>query len=202
MVRPREPTARAESGTAGQIARRKTSRWFDRSVKKRWRLLRTVDTKRRNAASRSNWTTTDRRQCDSSGDLHRARLQRPRGTRWCLAAVVIGIDVPAKQLSLCQCMSADENLQRKGSLGVLGHVAQVVGSYQTCVRYSGSMIATADDVTCLMQSASALHPGQTIPVDRDDLRELCEEVLAQRQLLERMGTDLRTVAARGQRPTP
>jgi hypothetical protein len=42
-------------------------------------------------------------------------------------------------------------------------------------------------------------PGQSMPVRREQLIELREEVLAARQLLERLGTDLRTVAARAPR---
>ena len=51
-----------------------------------------------------------------------------------------------------------------------------------------------------MRSAAMLQPGQTYPVGRDDLIELCNELLSARQLLQRLGTDLRTVAARGARP--
>jgi hypothetical protein len=39
-----------------------------------------------------------------------------------------------------------------------------------------------------------LTPGQSMPVTRDVLFELCGEVLEARQLLARLGADLRTVA--------
>jgi hypothetical protein len=41
-----------------------------------------------------------------------------------------------------------------------------------------------------------LSRGHTQPVDRDTLVEVCAELLEARQLLARLGTDLRTVAAK------
>jgi len=56
------------------------------------------------------------------------------------------------------------------------------------------------DIIALQRSAAMLRPGQTMPVERDELLELCEEIVSSRQLLARLGADLRTVAARGKRP--
>jgi hypothetical protein len=56
-------------------------------------------------------------------------------------------------------------------------------------------VATAQ-VVALQRSAAMLPPGQSLPVARDELFELCRELLEARQLLARLGTDLRTVAAR------
>ncbi len=53
------------------------------------------------------------------------------------------------------------------------------------------------DLVALQRSAAMMRPGQTMPVDRAQLMELCEEVVASRQLLARLGADLRTVAANG-----
>ncbi len=55
------------------------------------------------------------------------------------------------------------------------------------------------DIIALQRSAAMLRPGQTMPVERDELLELCEEIVSSRQLLARLGADLRTVAAKGKR---
>ena len=52
------------------------------------------------------------------------------------------------------------------------------------------------DIVALQRSAAMLRPGQTMPIAREELIELCEEVVSSRQLLARLGADLRTVAAR------
>ena len=44
-----------------------------------------------------------------------------------------------------------------------------------------------------------LTPGRSMPVERDGLYELCGEVLEARQLLARLGTDLKAVAAKAPR---
>jgi hypothetical protein len=59
-------------------------------------------------------------------------------------------------------------------------------------------VPTAELVS-LQRSAAMLRPGQTQPVDRDTLYELTAELIASRELLARLGTDLRTVAERGRR---
>jgi hypothetical protein len=46
-----------------------------------------------------------------------------------------------------------------------------------------------------------LSPGQSYPMDREELIALVAEVLEARQLLERLGGDLRAVAAKARRPT-
>jgi len=51
----------------------------------------------------------------------------------------------------------------------------------------------------IQRSAAMLSSGQSQPIDRDVLWELCSELIESRQLLVRLGTDLRSVAARGTR---
>ena len=63
------------------------------------------------------------------------------------------------------------------------------------------MISTAE-MTALQRSAAMLGSGQSMPVDRDQLLELCEEIIHSRQLLQQLGTDLRAVAAHAPRSTP
>lgn len=48
----------------------------------------------------------------------------------------------------------------------------------------------------LQRSAAMLAPGAAMAVDRDLLYDLCTEVIESRQLLARLGADLRAVAAR------
>lgn len=55
-------------------------------------------------------------------------------------------------------------------------------------------------LTALRRSAVMINPGGSIPVARDELVALCDELLANRQLLARLGTDLRAVAAYAPRP--
>jgi hypothetical protein len=65
--------------------------------------------------------------------------------------------------------------------------------------YRGLVVDSAQ-ITALQRSAAMLTRGQKLPVDRDELMALCEEVLESRQLLQRLGADLRSVAARAPRP--
>ena len=51
-------------------------------------------------------------------------------------------------------------------------------------------------LVALQRSAAMLTSGQSIPVGRDELLELCEELIDARQLLTRLGADLRAVATR------
>lgn len=46
-----------------------------------------------------------------------------------------------------------------------------------------------------------LSPGQTMPVEREMLLALCSELIDARQLLGRLGDDLREVASRSRHPT-
>jgi hypothetical protein len=71
---------------------------------------------------------------------------------------------------------------------------------RTLVRYSGG--CAADRRAC-RDSALGCHApeSQTYAVPRDELMELIAEVIEARQLLERLGGDLRAVAARARRST-
>jgi hypothetical protein len=63
-----------------------------------------------------------------------------------------------------------------------------------------AMIGTAELIS-LHRSAAMQHRGQKVPVDRDELCELCEELIQLRGLLQRFGADLRNIAAHAPRPT-
>lgn len=52
----------------------------------------------------------------------------------------------------------------------------------------------------MQRSAAMLSNGQTVPVEGKVLYAMCSELLEQRQLLERLGTDLRSVARRAPHP--
>jgi len=52
------------------------------------------------------------------------------------------------------------------------------------------------DLVTLQRSAAMLAPGQTLPVDRDELLDMCGELIETRRLLARLGGDLKTVARR------
>jgi hypothetical protein len=56
------------------------------------------------------------------------------------------------------------------------------------------------EIVAISRSAAMLSPGQSLPVEREQLISLCEEVLECRRLLARLGSDLRTVAGHGRRP--
>ena len=62
------------------------------------------------------------------------------------------------------------------------------------------MIPTAE-LVAIQRSAAMLREDQTYGLPREVLIELVDEVLEARQLLERLGGDLRAVAARARRPT-
>ena len=61
----------------------------------------------------------------------------------------------------------------------------------------GVVPVPTSDLVALRCSDAMLRPGQTQPVDRDTLYELTAELVAARELLARLGADLRTVAQRG-----
>ncbi len=52
------------------------------------------------------------------------------------------------------------------------------------------------DLVSLQRSAAMLSTGQKMPVDRDELLDMCGELIETRRLLARLGTDLRTVVVR------
>jgi len=52
------------------------------------------------------------------------------------------------------------------------------------------------DLVILQRSAAMLTTGQTLPVDRDELLDMCSELIETRRLLARLGTDLRTVVVK------
>jgi hypothetical protein len=56
-------------------------------------------------------------------------------------------------------------------------------------------VGTADLVS-LHRSAAMAAFGQSLPVNREVLMSICDELLEVRSLLERMGTDLRAIAAK------
>lgn len=56
------------------------------------------------------------------------------------------------------------------------------------------------ELVALQRSAAMLVPGTALPVDRDQLYLLCSELIEARQLLTRLGSDLRSVANRSRRP--
>lgn len=62
------------------------------------------------------------------------------------------------------------------------------------------MAMVTADLVALQRSAAMAPPGQRVPVDRDHLVALCSELIEARQLLARLGSDLREVAARSRRP--
>lgn len=52
------------------------------------------------------------------------------------------------------------------------------------------------DLIATQRSAAMAPPNTDIKIRRDDLIEIIEEILDQRRLLERVGTDLKTIARR------
>jgi hypothetical protein len=62
------------------------------------------------------------------------------------------------------------------------------------------VIDDSSELTILMRSAAMLRPGQTMPVDRDRLYAMCDELLSLRELVKRVGADLREIAAHAPRP--
>jgi hypothetical protein len=61
------------------------------------------------------------------------------------------------------------------------------------------MMNTAD-LIATQRSAAMAPPNTDIRVPRDDLIEIIEELLDQRRLLQRVGTDLKTIARRAPLP--
>lgn len=61
------------------------------------------------------------------------------------------------------------------------------------------MIGTAE-LTALHRSAAMQHRGHKVPVDRDQLCELCDELLQLRVLLQRFAGDMRTIPGHRARP--
>jgi hypothetical protein len=59
---------------------------------------------------------------------------------------------------------------------------------------------TDSDLVSMQRSAAMGQPGSKIPIDRDLLIEIVEEVLAKRALLARFGADLKTVANHAPKP--
>lgn len=59
------------------------------------------------------------------------------------------------------------------------------------------MTVDRSELVALQRSAAMVQPGCSLPVERDVLFALCSEVLEARELLTRLGTDLRAVARRG-----
>jgi hypothetical protein len=55
------------------------------------------------------------------------------------------------------------------------------------------------ELVALQRSAAMLSRGQTQPVDAGLLEAICGELIEARQLLERLGGDLRAVAAKSRR---
>jgi hypothetical protein len=53
------------------------------------------------------------------------------------------------------------------------------------------------ELISLQRSAAMAAPGSAVPMPRERVLELLDEVLSSRSLLERLGTDLRSVADHG-----
>lgn len=63
------------------------------------------------------------------------------------------------------------------------------------------MSITNAELIALQRSAAMLSPGQRVSVERERIQELCQELLDSRELLQRLGTDLRNVAQRSRPST-
>ena len=61
--------------------------------------------------------------------------------------------------------------------------------------------ATNSDLVSIQRSAAMAPPMSKVPVDRDVLIEIIEELLGKRALLARFGADLKTVAGHAAKPT-
>jgi len=72
-------------------------------------------------------------------------------------------------------------------LGATAHVERPFG-YDRPVELA--------DLVSLQRSAAMLSTGQKMPVDRDELLDMCGELIETRRLLARLGGDLKTVARR------
>lgn len=62
------------------------------------------------------------------------------------------------------------------------------------------MDITQADIVALHRSAAMLPPGSHTTVERDLLVVVLDELISQRALLQRLGTDLKTVARRSNSP--
>ena len=61
------------------------------------------------------------------------------------------------------------------------------------------MAISSAELVALQRSAAMVPPGQRLSIDRDQLHAMCSELIEARQLLARLGSDLREVAARSRR---
>jgi hypothetical protein len=61
-------------------------------------------------------------------------------------------------------------------------------------------VVSDSDLVALQRSAAMLPPGASLPVDRDQAFQMCSELIEARQLLTRLGSDLRSVANLSRRP--
>ena len=52
------------------------------------------------------------------------------------------------------------------------------------------------DLENLRRSAAMIQPHQSLPVNRQDVLAMCDELVESRSLLARLGTDLKTVAGK------
>lgn len=59
------------------------------------------------------------------------------------------------------------------------------------------MMMTTAELIALQRSTAMLQPGQRMPVEREQLQAICSELIEARELLSRLGTDLKDVARRG-----
>ena len=63
-------------------------------------------------------------------------------------------------------------------------------------------MVSVGDVVALQRSAAMVQPGQSVPVPRDTLIGLCDELLELRALVTRVGTGVRDVAQRSRTINP
>lgn len=63
------------------------------------------------------------------------------------------------------------------------------------------MVSTGD-LVALQRSATMVPPGQSVPLPRDTVIELCRELLELRALVARVGTGPRDVASRSRTINP
>lgn len=61
------------------------------------------------------------------------------------------------------------------------------------------MAISSAELVALQRSAAMLPPGQRLSVEREQLYAMCSELIEARQLLARLGSDLREVADRSRR---
>ena len=66
--------------------------------------------------------------------------------------------------------------------------------------YTHCMPTADHELVSLRRSAAMIQPHQMLPINRQVVMEMCDELIESRQLLNRLGSDLRTVAAKS-RPT-